>query len=154
MDESKENGLENVEGPNNSSEAGDLFSAPSSRREFLLKGMTLASALPLVLAAQTFSRTARAKGPAHVKPSNPQAKSLGFVLDGDKVNVKKWPKRAGADGKNQYCWDCMFYTPSPAMDATKSKFGGCAIFQGDLVPDKGWCNTWAQNPKYVGKKHA
>ncbi len=70
--------------------------------------------------------------------SDPLAVSLGYVANATKTDVKKFPKRASADGKTQFCDNCMFY------QKTDAKQGGCQIFQNKLVAAKGWCNSWAK----------
>lgn len=69
---------------------------------------------------------------------DPVASSLGYIVDGAKVDVKKWTKKAGADGKTQSCENCMFYT---GLDKKKGK---CQIFPGRSVTAKGWCNSWSK----------
>ncbi len=69
---------------------------------------------------------------------DPTAQALGYAEVGSKVDGKKWPKRAGTDGKTQFCDNCMFYS-----EVNKSR-GKCQIFPGKTVAAKGWCNSWAK----------
>lgn len=73
-----------------------------------------------------------------LSPKDPMAVTLGYYENADKVDTKKWPKRAGAEGKKQYCHNCMFFS-----DPAKGR-GKCQIFAGKTVNAKGWCNSWAQ----------
>lgn len=72
-----------------------------------------------------------------VNPEDAAAKGLGYVVDATTVDVEKFPKRAGSAGATQFCDNCNFYSDAAATDA-----GGCTIFPGKLVADKGWCNAW------------
>ena len=71
---------------------------------------------------------------------DPTAKALGYYKDASKVDIKKWPKRAGAEGKKQFCSSCNFFT------ADGKTQGKCSIFVGKSVQAKGWCNTWTPKP--------
>jgi hypothetical protein len=83
---------------------------------------------------------ARAAAPSFhdVDPKEPIASALGYNRDATKVDVKKFPKKAGAEGKAQVCTSCMFYTPQGP------KKGKCQIFSGNYVYSTGWCNSWAK----------
>jgi hypothetical protein len=120
----------------------------SNRRQFLKQsGLGLAAAL---VGAKFFVRpvTARAQSLVMVSESDAMAKSLGYVADAKKVDTKKWPKRAGAEGAKQYCYNCQFYQFTG--DAKTSKAAPCTIFAGKGVAGQGWCNSWVQNPKVKG----
>ncbi len=81
-----------------------------------------------------------------VKPTDPQAVTLGYYEDANKVDIKKWPKRAGNEGKKQLCWNCQFY--NTGTENPKSKPAApCVIFGGKGVKNAGWCNSWTLNPK-------
>lgn len=71
-----------------------------------------------------------------LKESDPTAKALGYYANANKVDTKKWPKKAGPDGGIQKCSNCMFYT------GTDKKSGKCQIFPNNLVAAGGWCNSW------------
>lgn len=122
-------------------------SSSDSRRGFLkITGLGL-------LAATVGSKllnpsTAFAAGPAAVDEKDALAKSLGYHEDAKKVDVKKWPKRAGAEGQKQYCYNCMFYQAKG--DPKTEAAAPCQIFAGKAVKSHAWCNSWAQNPKVKG----
>lgn len=122
----------------------------SSRRGFL-KQLSLGTLLALP-AALTFGRifSAQAQAPKAggklemVDPKNPQAQALGYVADASKVNTKKWPKRAGADGAKQFCHNCQFYIVDKGADPSKVPVAPCQILMNKGVAGKGWCNTWVK----------
>ncbi len=114
-----------------------------SRRNFLAKA---ALAVPITSASQLiFSQKAFAADEM-VSEKDPTAKALGFATDASKVDIKKFPKRAGAEGAKQFCWSCALYqakdTKNPKADATAP----CLILSGKKVKQTSWCNSWAQNP--------
>jgi len=116
------------------------MSAFNSRRGFLkLTGLGLAAAA----VSKFFSPTqAQAEAAQAVNEKDPLAQSLGYHADAKKVDVKKWPKRAGAEGAKQFCKGCMFY-----QGAATSAEAPCQIFAGKAVKANGWCNSWAAKPK-------
>lgn len=132
-----------------------MKSSNHNRREFLKLG---AAGIGFASVAKFFgfSSTAYAQGaaapkagePALVKESDSLAKSLGYFEDAKKVDVKKWPKRAGAEGAKQFCYNCQFYQAKG--DAKTSKQAPCTIFAGKAVKAQGWCNSWVQNPTVKG----
>lgn len=71
-----------------------------------------------------------------LKESDPTAMALGYYTNANKVDLKKWPKKAGPDGAIQKCSNCMFYLEP------KKKLGKCQIFPNNLVAAGGWCNSW------------
>ncbi len=79
-----------------------------------------------------------AAGPVDEKEQ--MASALGFHKDAAKVDTKKWPKKAGTEGKTQTCATCQLYTLDPAAKGQ----GKCAIFSNRLVPGNGWCNSWVK----------
>ena len=83
-----------------------------------------------------------------VKESDPTAQALGYHVDAKKVDTKKWPKRAGAEGSKQFCYNCQFYQVKG--DAKASKSAPCTIFANKPVAGQGWCNSWVQNPNVKG----
>jgi hypothetical protein len=116
-----------------------------NRRRFLQVGAMFA-ALPLF--ASSFKALAAEGKVEYVKESDPQATSLGYHADAKKVDVKKFPKRAGPAGAKQFCYNCQFYKPTG--DAKTSKQGNCQILGNKMVPSHAWCNTWTQNPAVQG----
>ena len=110
----------------------------TNRRSFLkLTGLGLAAAS----VSKFFSPTlAEAQTPQAVNEKDALAQSLGYHANAKKVDNKKWPKHAGAEGAKQMCSGCMFYQ---AKDA-KAAEAPCQIFAGKLVKGAGWCNSWAK----------
>ncbi len=124
------------------------MSDQTSRRGFLkISGLGLLAA---TLGPKLFSSTADAQTPpaAAVNEKDALAQSLGYHADAKKVDIKKWPKRAGAEGQKQFCYNCQFFQakgdPKAAAEAP------CQIFAGKAVKSRAWCNSWAQNPKVKG----
>lgn len=125
-----------------------------SRRSFLrITGLTMAVA---VIGSKFFKVKSHAQGAAApakklelVKPTDSQAQALGYYEDAAKVDTKKFPKRTGAEGGKQYCYNCQFYQAGTA-DAKTLAEAPCTIFANKGVKGKGWCNSWVQNPKVKG----
>ena len=111
------------------------------RRRFL-KTFLFAGASALVLPAlqrkDMFLSALGAEKLEALSPTDPMAQALGYYEDASKVDTKKWPKKAGPDGKTQLCDNCMFYT------SADKKRGKCQIFANKTVAAKGWCNSWAK----------
>jgi hypothetical protein len=115
-----------------------------SRRQFLGKaGLFIFGAAPLTASISALAQAGKLKP---VVESEAQAQSLGYKSDATKVDTKKFPKRAGAEGAKQFCYNCQFYQ-TKAADPKATKAGPCLIFGGRDVEAKAWCNSWAQNPK-------
>jgi hypothetical protein len=110
----------------------------TNRRGFLkLTGLGILAAS----VSKLFSPTkAAAAGAELVNENDPLAKSLGYHADAKKVDSKKWPKHAGAEGAKQDCGNCMFYQSKDA----KATEAPCQIFSGKHVKAAGWCNSWAK----------
>ncbi len=102
-------------------------------RRGLIKG-----ALAGITAIAVVGVTPRASAAAVALDVNDaQAKSLGFVLDGAKVDAKANPNFK----PEQKCANCAQYKGA-ATDAVAP----CAIFAGKTVPAAGWCKVWAKKP--------
>ena len=103
-------------------------------RRALLKGALLGvAAVPV---ASLLSRGALAAG-GKVDPSEPQAKSLGYVEDASKVDAKANPNyKAGQD-----CANCLQSVPKPGAAEVP-----CNIFAGRTVAAKGWCKVYVKRP--------
>ncbi len=122
----------------------------SSRRNFL-RQLSLGTLLAIP-ATLTFGRifSAHAQAPKAgaklemIDPKNPQAQALGYITDATKVDTKKWPKRAGAEGAKQFCNNCQFYIVDKGADAAKVATAPCQILMNKGVEGKGWCNTWVK----------
>ncbi len=126
----------------------DNSNGNNNRRDFLRKGGVglLAAVIGSRIALKgdvAFAQAGAANLPL-VKDDDPTAKALGYVADAKKVDTKKWPKRAGAEGGKQYCYNCQFYQVK--ADPKASKQGPCTLFPGKAVASQGWCNSWTQNP--------
>ncbi len=104
-------------------------------RRTLVKGGIVAGAL--VPGLGWLMNDARAAGLPALDPSDPTAKSLGFITDTTKVDAAANPTHK----PTQKCGNCAQYL-GKAGDAT----GGCNIFAGHSVPANGWCKVWAQKP--------
>ena len=119
-----------------------------SRREFLkAAGIGAALAVPAAnaLSGQLLGAPeARAQAaPVLVKETDPNAVALGYKEDATKVDVKKYTKRAGADGKTQFCNNCQFYQ-AKTKDPKTEPVAVCTLFAGKAVKGTGWCNSWAK----------
>lgn len=110
----------------------------SERRSFFAQ--SILAGLAVFLAKPWQSAMVFADGAAlpQLDESNPTAKALGYQLNADKVDPKKWPKRSGADAKQQRCSTCMFYT------AIDKKSGKSQIFPTNSVKAEAWCNSWSK----------
>lgn len=102
-------------------------------RRTLVKGGLIAGSIIPVFALTSFR--ARAAGLAPLDPSDPTAKSLGFVVDSTKVDASANPTHK----PTQKCANCAQFQ-GKAGDAV----GGCNVFAGHSVPQGGWCKVWAQ----------
>ena len=120
-----------------------MFQVKSSRRDMLQKALSFILVYPVIA---SFRASADAPKPALLSESDPQASALGYAADAKKVDLKKWPKRTGAEGAKQFCYNCQFYQ-NASGDPKASKSAPCQIFAGKAVMAQGWCNTWTQNPK-------
>lgn len=121
---------------------------PTSRRGFLkLSGLGLLAA---TLGSKLVPSIAQAQTPpaTPVNEKDALAQSLGYHADAKKVDTKKWPKRAGAEGQKQFCYNCQFYQAKGDPKTTAE--APCQIFAGKSVKSHAWCNTWAPNPKVKG----
>ena len=114
----------------------------NNRRDFLKTAGLGLLAVTAAAKVITQSTPALAADAGNVDPKDSAAAALGYVADAKKVDTKKWPKRAGAEGANQFCNNCMFFQGKDA-----GKPGPCQIFAGKNVANKGWCNSWTAKPK-------
>ena len=100
----------------------------SHRRNFMLQVVVASSALAA-------SRVhAQAAGPK-LEESDPQAMSLGYKQDSEKVDDKKFAKHEAS----QTCANCQLFQGKPT-DAS----GACPLFAGKQVATKGWCSAWVK----------
>jgi hypothetical protein len=98
---------------------------PTERRRFLF-ACTLCAAAPFA------ARSALAQTKEKVDENSAQAKALNYRHDAKQV---KDPKRK----PDQFCNNCQLYQ-AKATDP----WGPCALFAGNLVAAKGWCNAWVK----------
>lgn len=102
-----------------------------ARRTFLRTTLAASAAIPLAAIPLVL------KADNHrVDEANPSAKALGYRHDAASVDTAKFPARATADGKTQFCDNCKLY------QAGDDGWGGCGIFPGKQVKGKGWCSAW------------
>jgi hypothetical protein len=104
-----------------------------ARRDVLKGALVGVATVPLTA---LLGRAEAASGP--VDPSEPQAKSLGYVTDAAKVDAKANPNFK----PGQHCANCL---QAPAG----KEAGGmvpCNIFGGRQVSAKGWCKVWVKRP--------
>ena len=103
-----------------------------SRRALVKSGLIAGALVPAI---GLMGRPAHADALTPLDPSDPTAKSLGFVTDSSKVEPAGNPTyKAG-----QKCGTCAQYQGKPG-----SATAGCNIFVGHTVPANGWCRVWAQ----------
>jgi len=76
-----------------------------------------------------------------LKESDKLAKDAGYKADANKVDTKKFPKRAKPENKADFCHNCMFFTAE-----ADGKKGTCQLFAGKLVSSHGWCNNYVKKP--------
>jgi High potential iron-sulfur protein len=100
-------------------------------RRTVLKGALLG-----VVAIPAAALVGRAEA-ANVDPSEPQAKSLGYVEDATKVDAKANPNYK----PGQHCANCL-QGQGKAGDA----YIPCNIFPGKMVNANGWCKVWVKRP--------
>ena len=102
-------------------------------RRTVLKGALLGvAAIP---AAALVGRAEAA--PVKVDPSEPQAKSLGYVEDATKVDAKANPNYK----TGQICANCL-----QAQVKAGEAYIPCNIFPGKVVAANGWCKVWVKRP--------
>src|SRR5277367_4724870 len=104
-----------------------------SRRAVVRCGLIAGALSPLI----GLVRPVIAADLSPLDPSDPTAKSLGFVTDATKVDASANPTYKSI----QKCATCAQFQ-GKAGDAT----AGCNIFAGHSVPQGGWCKVWAQKP--------
>lgn len=123
----------------------------TGRREFLkFTSIGALGAFAIAKIMTSPNRAVAADAPlTMVKPTDPQAQSLGYTEDATKVDTKKWSKRAGPAGAKQFCYNCQFYqSKDPNRKSTKA--APCTIFQGIGVNSHAWCNTWTEDKTVKG----
>jgi hypothetical protein len=99
----------------------------TSRRHFLLLGLSAGSALMLTRAA--FADTANT-----LSETDPKAQAVGYKEDASKVDKAKFPGYAAG----QTCATCSLFQ-GKADDA----YGGCTLFGDKQVAARGWCSSYS-----------
>lgn len=99
----------------------------TSRRHFLLLGVSAGSALMLTPAA--FAGTADT-----LSESDPKAQAVGYKADAIRVDKAKFPGYAAG----QSCANCSLFQ-GKANDA----YGGCTLFGDKQVAALGWCSSYS-----------
>lgn len=103
-------------------------------RRDVLKGALMGVAAVPVTAL--LGRAEAASGP--VDPNEPQAKSLGYIVDAAKVDAKANPNFK----PGQHCAVCL---QVPA-GKEKGEQIPCNIFPGRTVAANGWCKVFVKRP--------
>jgi hypothetical protein len=105
------------------------------RRALLKVALMGGAAIPV---AAVLFRSARADDAIPVLDENDvTAKSLAYVADASKVDVKAYP----AFKPGQDCSNCSQY-----LGEKGDKLGGCMLVLGQYVQAKGWCKVWEAKP--------
>ena len=74
-----------------------------------------------------------------------KSKQFGYYADATKVDATKYPKRAGEEGKTQFCSNCQLLVKSGIkLEGKEETYGVCSLFQEGLAAEKGWCNMWVK----------
>jgi hypothetical protein len=107
----------------------------SMTRRSIVKSALMAGAL--IPAYNLLGRRADAAALPALDPSDPTAKSLGFVTDATKVSAAANPTYK----PGQKCSSCAQFQ-GKAADASAP----CTIFTGHSVPAGGWCKVYAPKP--------
>lgn len=99
----------------------------TTRRALL--GAAVSSAVLIPLASLVGARSAQAE--ERLSEDDPQAKALEYVHD---ASASKSPKRK----QDQFCKNCNL------VQSDSGEWRPCAIFQGKLVNENGWCTAWVK----------
>lgn len=124
----------------------------NNRRKFIrnslaaLTAVPVASALNRVGGGTFFHPTlASAQVMTALSEDHVQAAALGYKHDATKVDVVKFPSRAGEEGAKRLCSNCQLLTQAGLKaEGQEGVWGRCAIFPDGLVNLNGWCNSWVQ----------
>jgi High potential iron-sulfur protein len=107
----------------------------SFSRRALVNGALKAATF--VAALRVGIQTASAATLTPLDPSDPMAKSLGYVTDTSTVDAGANPTHK----PDQKCATCAQFQGKPGDTQ-----GGCTIFAGKSVAAGGWCKVWAKKP--------
>ncbi len=117
-----------------------------ARRDFLSQlGVGLALALPVTLITQAFLGKKAFASDDMADEKDPVAMAIGYTCPASKVDIKKWPKRAGADGAQQFCWNCVLYQAKDPKNPKADAKAPCPLLAMKNVLADCWCNSWALN---------
>lgn len=114
-----------------------MFESRHVNRRELLKHTIAGVAATIPLSALLMSKHGYAQNLPPLDESDSTAQTLGYVHDATQADTAKFPKRAGAEGAEQFCKNCQLYTGTEG-----SEWGPCSIFPGKAVNANGWCNAW------------
>ena len=106
---------------------------PNDRRKFLLAAV----AVPLSTVLVGVARAQQGTALAHLSPSDPQAKGLGYVENAKSID----PKSEATYKPGAHCATCQQY-----KGAAGDAWGPCNIFPGKAVNSNGWCRVWVGKP--------
>ena len=107
----------------------------NTRRVFLMQVVAGASVVAASNAlAQSSSSAKASKDLPVLDEKNAQAQALGYAVDTNKVDAKKYPKHV----KEQQCSNCNLYKAL----ADQKEHGACSIFPANKVGNKAWCSAW------------
>jgi hypothetical protein len=105
-----------------------------SRRALVSSALEAAS---FVAVLRVGIKTASAATLVPLGPSDPMAKSLGYVTDASTVDAGANPTHK----PDQKCANCAQF-----QGMAGDPQGGCNIFPGKSVAAGGWCRVWAKKP--------
>ncbi len=94
------------------------------RRVFLLKVMA-ASASAVGVARHAVASE-------KIDPTDPYARSMGFVLNTKEVDQTRYPRHT----PDQSCSGCKLW------NGGDQEFGNCSFFDGAISPKTGWCKNF------------
>ena len=118
-----------------------------SRRKFLKVLTTATAAMPVCYAANLLTPQVTYATPPNVPVDSISAKGkqFGYHEDATTVDTTKYPKRAGEEGKTQFCSNCQLLTSSDVkVEGKDGTYGACSLFPEGVVATNGWCNMWVQ----------
>ncbi len=88
---------------------------------------------------------AAAGGAVLVDPKDPVAQGVKYAHAHKDVKDKAvQTERQGVKWADQSCSNCALYDATKATTVSGMKCGGCALFPGKVVAEKGWCTSWAK----------
>ena len=80
-----------------------------------------------------------------IDEASAKAKQFGYSAKAEAVDTTKYPKRAGEEGKTQFCSNCQLLVKDGVKLAGKEEsYGACSLFPEGVVAEQGWCNMWVK----------